>query len=107
MISLLLKAKLIPAFVLSQIGNYLIKAALSQDDFLSALNCWVAGKLPEWRCRSASDTAGDNGTDQMIVIDEATLPTNNMETIHSLDSQASSMLDTDQQEGDKENREVK
>ena len=43
----------------------------------------------------------------MIVIDEATLPTNNMETIHSLDSQASSMLDTDQQEGDKENREVK
>ena len=57
--------------------------------------------------RSASDTAGDDGSDQMIVIDEATLLTNNMETIHSLDSQDDFALDTEQWEDNKENREDK
>ena len=54
---------------------------------------------------STSDTAGDDGADQMIVSDEATLLTNNMETIHGLYSQENFMLDTEQWEDFKENRE--
>jgi hypothetical protein len=57
--------------------------------------------------RNASDTAGDDVSDQMIGIYEATLLTNNMEAIHSLDSQDNYMLHTKQWEGVKENKDNK